>query len=78
MPRTAAFDQHAERYDAWFEQHPAVYASELAAVRTLWPPVREALEVASGRGGLPYRSGSATAWNRRPPCGRRRLPAACR
>jgi len=50
MPRTTIFDQHAERYDAWFEQHPAVYASELAAVRTLWPPVREALEVGVGTG----------------------------
>lgn len=50
MPRTAAFDQHAERYDAWFEQHPAVYASELAAVRTLWPSMQEALEVGVGTG----------------------------
>jgi len=32
MPRTAAFDQHAARYDVRFERHPAVYASELATV----------------------------------------------
>ncbi|WP_397546757.1 class I SAM-dependent methyltransferase [Rhodothermus marinus] len=50
MPRTAVFDQHAARYDAWFERHPAVYASELAAVRALWPPVQEALEVGVGTG----------------------------
>ncbi len=31
MARTAAFDQLADRYDTWFERHPAAYASELAA-----------------------------------------------
>ncbi len=50
MARTAAFDRYADRYDAWFDRHPAVYASELAAVRVLWPPVREALEVGVGTG----------------------------
>ncbi len=50
MPRTAAFNQLAERYDSWFERHPAAYASELAAVRALWPPVHEALEVGVGTG----------------------------
>lgn len=50
MARTAAFDRHARRYDAWFARHPAAYASELAAVRVLWPPVREALEVGVGTG----------------------------
>ncbi len=50
MARTAAFDRLAHRYDTWFARHPAVYASELAAFRALWPPVREALEVGVGTG----------------------------
>ncbi len=29
----AVFDSHAGDYDAWFDRHPAVYASELAALR---------------------------------------------
>lgn len=50
MARTTAFDRYAERYDAWFVRHPAAYASELAAVRALWPFGRKALEVGIGTG----------------------------
>ncbi|MDQ7041697.1 MAG: class I SAM-dependent methyltransferase [Rhodothermus sp.] len=50
MARIAAFEQFVERYEAWFDRHPAAYASELAAVRALWPSVREALEVGVGTG----------------------------
>jgi len=31
------FNTHSERYDHWFEDHPAVYESELAAVRAALP-----------------------------------------
>ncbi len=53
MARTAAFDEHAARYDAWFEEHRAAYESELAAVRLLLPPLPpggKALEVGVGTG----------------------------
>ncbi len=30
MPRTEPFEVHHRRYEAWFEQHAAAYASELA------------------------------------------------
>lgn len=45
----AVFETHAADYDAWFERHPAVYASELAALR----PGR-------GRGGLWVEVGAGT------------------
>jgi len=38
MPKTDAFETHADRYEAWFEHHGAAYESELWAVRELWPP----------------------------------------
>ncbi len=30
MPRTEPFEVHHRQYEAWFEQHAAAYASELA------------------------------------------------
>lgn len=50
MARTAAFDQLADRYDAWFERHPAAYASELAAIRAVWPGGDLTLEIGVGTG----------------------------
>ena len=50
MPRTAAFDQHRARYEAWFARHAAVYQSELLAVRALLPREGLGLEVGVGTG----------------------------
>lgn len=45
------FEQHTERYDAWFERHPAAYRSELAALRRALPAtVTAGLEVGVGTG----------------------------
>lgn len=44
------FEQHADRYESWFRRHPAAYASELAAVRELWPASADALEIGVGAG----------------------------
>ena len=44
------FEQHGNRYEAWFDRHPAAYASELAAVRELWPAGGDALEIGVGAG----------------------------
>ena len=38
MPKTAPFETHVHRYEAWFEKYPYVYAAELKAVRALIPP----------------------------------------
>ncbi len=44
------FEHHSDLYESWFVQHPAAYASELAAVRELWPAHAESLEVGIGAG----------------------------
>lgn len=50
MPRIEAFEKFAERYEDWFRCHPEAYASELAAVRQLWPQGVEGMEVGVGAG----------------------------
>ena len=34
MPKTDAFETHADRYEAWFEKYPAAYESELRMPRS--------------------------------------------
>lgn len=48
MPKTAPFEEHTERYDAWFEEHEAAYQSELAALRRLRPGIGYGLEIGVG------------------------------
>jgi len=50
MPRTAPFDAHTQRYDAWFEKHEAAYISELLALRALVPYTGRGLEIGVGTG----------------------------
>jgi len=50
MARTEPFDRRAHDYDAWFEEHRAVYLSELEAVRSLLPQHVKGLEVGVGTG----------------------------
>jgi len=50
MSKTDAFETHVDRYEAWFEQHPAAYESELRAVRELWPPRANGMEIGVGAG----------------------------
>ncbi len=49
-PNIEPFEQYADRYAEWFERHPAAYASELAAVRELWPPGAAGVEIGVGAG----------------------------
>lgn len=44
------FAAHAQRYDGWFDRHPAIYAAELEALRAVLPPFHRALEVGVGTG----------------------------
>jgi SAM-dependent methyltransferase len=55
MPRTAPFENHAHRYDAWFEHHAAAYQSELLAARALlpWQGIGLAIGVGTGRFAAP-------------------------
>jgi SAM-dependent methyltransferase len=52
------FETEAERYDRWFDRHPAAYESELEAVRAAVPLTRgRSLEIGAGTGrfALPLR-----------------------
>jgi ubiquinone/menaquinone biosynthesis C-methylase UbiE len=50
MPRSEPFEQHAGRYEAWFEQHGAAYVSELLALRPSVPMTGRGLEIGVGSG----------------------------
>ena len=50
MAKTRAFDENARAYDAWFEAHRSLYASELAAIRTLVPEAGRGIEIGVGTG----------------------------
>ncbi len=50
MSNIEPFERHTERYESWFDRHPAVYQSELNAVRALWPGGRETVEIGVGAG----------------------------
>jgi len=47
---TDPFAAQVDRYDRWYERHPAAYAAELAALRALRPSFRRGLEVGVGTG----------------------------
>ncbi len=50
MPKTAPFDEYADRYERWFEEHEHVYRSELAALRRLLPTDGDGVEIGVGSG----------------------------
>jgi ubiquinone/menaquinone biosynthesis C-methylase UbiE len=44
------FEEHAKRYDEWFERHKQAYESELLALRELIPETRKDIEIGVGSG----------------------------
>jgi SAM-dependent methyltransferase len=50
MSSDSPFEQNAEQYDAWYEQHPFVYQSEIEAIRMLLPVPGKGLEIGAGSG----------------------------
>jgi SAM-dependent methyltransferase len=50
VPKTAPFEAHHERYERWFETHPAAYLSELLALRSFVPWEGRGLEIGVGSG----------------------------
>jgi SAM-dependent methyltransferase len=50
MPKTQPFEQHADRYEAWFIKHRYAYESEVGAIRALLHPPRTGLEIGVGTG----------------------------
>ncbi|MEO8404610.1 MAG: class I SAM-dependent methyltransferase [Chitinophagaceae bacterium] len=37
MEKNLPFDSHVAEYDAWFDHHPGIFQSELAAIKQQWP-----------------------------------------
>jgi ubiquinone/menaquinone biosynthesis C-methylase UbiE len=52
MLKDLPFNMHAAEYDAWFEKHPGVFESELAAIKNAWPAHKhiKSLEIGSATG----------------------------
>jgi len=50
VPKTAPFEANRERYERWFEAHPAAYLSELLALRSFVPFQGRGLEIGVGSG----------------------------
>jgi SAM-dependent methyltransferase len=50
MPCIEPFEQHPGRYDRWFDRHPAVFAAEVRALRSLRPPGGQGLAIGVGTG----------------------------
>ena len=46
----SAFDAYVEEYDRWYDDHPAVYQSEILAVSQAIPAGKKGLEVGAGTG----------------------------
>ena len=45
-----AFQKQATDYDEWFGRHPALFQSELAAIRSVLPPFQKGVEIGVGTG----------------------------
>jgi SAM-dependent methyltransferase len=50
VAKIGPFEAHHERYERWFEAHPAAYVSELLALRMFVPWVGRGLEIGVGTG----------------------------
>jgi SAM-dependent methyltransferase len=50
MSKINIFDNYAEEYDTWFDNHPWVYQSEVQAVKMLLPPASKGVEIGVGTG----------------------------
>jgi len=48
--RTEPFDRNPQQYEQWFEDHPFVYESEMAAVAELLPQKGVGMEIGMGTG----------------------------
>jgi len=51
MIKTAPFEKYADEYDAWYDKYPAVFASEVEALREMLPPGNShGIEIGLGTG----------------------------
>lgn len=59
MPRIEPFEQHPERYDHWFDEHPKAFAAEVNALRALVPREGRGVEIGVGTGRFAHSLGIA-------------------
>lgn len=45
MAKTQPYDAYSDDYDRWFDEHEALYRSELKAVKSLLPGNRNGIEI---------------------------------
>ena len=57
MSKTEPFEKHYEAYDAWFDQNPNIYESEVLAVRSVLPRSGRIVEIGVGSGRFASRLG---------------------
>ncbi len=50
MPRIEPFEKFSKEYEAWFEKYSHLYDAELEAVRQLFPPFKNGIEIGVGSG----------------------------
>ncbi|MBI4003168.1 MAG: SAM-dependent methyltransferase, partial [Nitrospira defluvii] len=50
MPVVTVFEEHAQKYDEWFNVHESVYQAEIAALRKFVPRTGLGIEVGVGTG----------------------------
>jgi SAM-dependent methyltransferase len=50
MSQVDVFDRHVDRYEKWFDRHPAAFRSELDAIKAMVPRYGPHLEVGVGSG----------------------------
>lgn len=50
MAKTKIFDNYADKYENWFNEHPFVYKSELKALQKVIPKYGKGVEIGVGPG----------------------------
>lgn len=49
MPKIEGYESHAEEYEQWFNEHPAIYQAEIKAIQQLLP-LGKGIEIGAGSG----------------------------
>ena len=49
MPNTLGYENHAQDYEQWFEEHPELYQAEIKAIQSLLPEGK-GVEIGAGSG----------------------------
>lgn len=57
MKQDNPFDTHYREYDAWFDEHPSIYRSEIGAIEAVLPERGEWVEIGVGSGRFASRLG---------------------